>query len=684
MYNEFFCLEEVLLLQPLTWGRARGRAFLNGLLLWAVVPPNARSHLGFSLTNTTATALNLCSITSKMPTRSGKAFSPTPDPRPAAQTKRSSRRVFAPQQGRTTRASKKRTRADSDASLIELESEPKPAEARPIKRSRRRATRKSKAIDSESLKVIDSARDESNANRQTSHQRITEVMQDQHHTDTEPTKSKDVRRETSKKAKRGVLAALPDDTDVQSLWQIDLVGAPPDPSMLTSFDVSKQHKQEDPAASPDYNEMQPLWQVDLVGGPPHSSTLIAPLNVKQDTQATRATIPHNTGIQLIQRLWEVDLVGERPRLSTPGRFMDYESTPQEDDEPLHVVPADRRSIQRQKALPPPPARIMFTYLEARNIMYGAGRNPASQNVPPYTLSTGERVPYPVIESYHLGAMGRYIKTPAQRAPGSAVDPAKYVFDWGTHQGSRIYDVPRAYIASLLSSPNLNKILDRKQGLLEALKSRVPNDPRLAGPPSSGGARTLPIRTFVQAPRQASKGSAQIIAPQHGFHFSDSNRDQRPVLPVQNSSNSSLGRQSHTAEQGRYILTFGPFRGKAITEASLAWLRSLEKNQQVLNAHPSLSQAFARHFPRGIFQYEVENYRLSEGPYELKRLNEVPDSYIYELEQDWNKVGESVVLQRALKLRNRELGWSNVLLDEAIRKYHRKQKQSSSQSKFMRS
>ncbi|KAH7384210.1 hypothetical protein DE146DRAFT_218002 [Phaeosphaeria sp. MPI-PUGE-AT-0046c] len=530
-----------------------------------------------------------------MPTRSGKAFSPTPDSQPAVQINRPNRCGSVLQHGCTTRASKKRILADSDASLMELESEPKAAGTRPGKRQRERVAREIKPLDSDALEVNDSTRDEDSdldrVGQQKSRPRATEAVQEQHAVKLEATNRQH---------------------------------GPP-----------LQHKQAAPAVLPDDVEVQPLWQVDLVGECPHSSTLT--------------------------------------------QFIDEESTPEglRDDTPADIVHTEVPSIQRQKATPLPPARVMFTYLQAKHLVYGAGRNSALQTVPPFTLSAGENMPHPVTRSYHLGAVGRYTKNDAQNLLSSSTDhPGEYIFDWGAHHGSRIEDVPRAYIASLLSSPNLNKILNRRQGLLEALKSRIPNDSRLAGPLPSGNARTLPVRTSGQAPERPT----QVTSSRHRYQFSTSSRDQRSVVPIEKFESSSANSQLQTAEHGQYILTFGPFRGKAITKAPIAWLRSLEKNQQVFNAHPTLREGFERHFPRGIFQYEVENYRLSDGPYELHRLNEVPESYIQGLQQDYAKVGESVVLQRALKLRNRELGWSNVVLDASIRRYHQEKRQPNSSTK----
>lgn len=107
---------------------------------------------------------------------------------------------------------------------------------------------------------------------------------------------------------------------------------------------------------------------------------------------------------------------------------------------------------------------------------------------------------------------------------------------------------------------------------------------------------------------------------------------------------------------------------------MAYLRSLEKDSRMLGADPALRRAFDRNFPHGIFRYEVDNYRIDEGPYKLRRLNEVPNSYIYDLEQNTNKVSEDIVLQHALKQRNRELGWSNSVLDATIRRYHQNKRQ----------
>lgn len=524
-----------------------------------------------------------------MPTRSGRTFSPTP---PAAQTKGPK-----PQNGRVTRASTKRKRADSDASLIQLK---KLEEARLLKR--KRAKKKGKATKVEYHEVIDLTRDEDETEQQPHHHLTAGGAQDQCDAECEAiVKSNNDRREVLKEARQSISAAIPHDTEVQPLWQVDLAGAPPHPSTLIPLIVDE--------------------------------------SISQDIQ---------------------------------------------DDMPAYVARTERQSNQRQKIAPLPPARVMFTYFEAKRLMYEGGRNSRSQSLPLYTLSTGEYMPFPVTNSYHLGAIGRYVPTRAHKASsGSVVDPAAYVFDWGVHCGSSIQDVSRTYIASLLSSPNLNKLLDKEPGLFEALKTRAPNDPRLASPRAPQNVLTLPVRALSQAPSQAPKGPAQASPPRHRYQSSVSKRDQRAVADVPDCGRNSVGSQMQTFEQGRYIFTFGPFRGKAITEATMPYLRSLERNSQLLSAQPALSRAFTRHFPHGIFRYEVDNYRIDDGPFELRRLSEVPNSYIYDLQQDSNKVGESVVLQHALKQRNRELGWNNSVLDASIRRYHQERRQYNSNSEFTR-
>lgn len=277
---------------------------------------------------------------------------------------------------------------------------------------------------------------------------------------------------------------------------------------------------------------------------------------------------------------------------------------------------------------PPRASVMFTLAEARQILDRLGQDIATRTTSPYTLRTGEYIPYPVTASYHLGGMGRYGEDDPQRAEDvfhrirtvygkappqnqSRTSPllaSEYVFDWGTNHGKSIYDVSRNYIASILASPRLTQLLEESKGLREALKLFACDDPRLAGGWSPMQSNTLSIRTATQ--------SLQGPAPDRA-------------------SGRASGR-SYSSDNFE-LTTISAMDG------------SVDKRR------PS-----ARHRPK--------DYRLEFGQYKGSRLHEVPLDYLKKLERDIDKVGKSKALQRAIRDRNDQLGRGDGQLHHTIRKH----------------
>jgi hypothetical protein len=117
---------------------------------------------------------------------------------------------------------------------------------------------------------------------------------------------------------------------------------------------------------------------------------------------------------------------------------------------------------------PGSAAVMFTLAEAKLAIERVQLGESCGVVPPYTLQTGQYIPYPVTQSYHLGGMGRYVDAPAEAATPD-VPANAYVFDWGAYKGLSVNDVPRFYLQTLSVSPRLEQLLRDHAGLQEALK-----------------------------------------------------------------------------------------------------------------------------------------------------------------------------------------------------------------------
>jgi hypothetical protein len=125
---------------------------------------------------------------------------------------------------------------------------------------------------------------------------------------------------------------------------------------------------------------------------------------------------------------------------------------------------------------------MFTLQEAMDFLKRTREDGIPLTPPPYTVPPGEYVPYPVTRSYNLGAMGRYgSDAPSlQPAPRNlAHESDEYVFDWGSHHGRRFSEVPRVHLETILASPRLDRVLEKRPGLGEALQRYKPNHPYFA-------------------------------------------------------------------------------------------------------------------------------------------------------------------------------------------------------------
>lgn len=125
----------------------------------------------------------------------------------------------------------------------------------------------------------------------------------------------------------------------------------------------------------------------------------------------------------------------------------------------------------------------------------------------------------------------------------------------------------------------------------------------------------------------------------------------------------------------YTFTFGRYYGKKFRQVPMEYLRSLEHNYVLMEREKGLREAFAQSFPRGCFRHEVENYRLNFGKHKSKRMHEVPEEYLASLAANMDQLGNSVVLQHALRSRNHELGRSNDALDATLRTFYKKKRES---------
>jgi uncharacterized protein (DUF3820 family) len=321
-----------------------------------------------------------------------------------------------------------------------------------------------------------------------------------------------------------------------------------------------------------------------------------------------------------------------------------------------------RARNRVKA---PAAVVMFTWAEAKRIIESANR---ARSSPPYTLQTGDYLSYPVTRSYHLGGMGRYgpyhslsdlrdsrqvdteycHNSPREASRSAQQSRTDYVFDWGYNCGKHINEkhineVSREYITSILSSPRLGQLLEERDGLRTALELYTPHHPRLASFPPTLLTGSLPIGNSAPRP--------EVSAPNHVT-------DRPCSSGLVGSAAIAMDGSVDMAPQV-YRLPFGRYTGRALAEVPASYLRSLEKDGDVVKNDWEFWEALAHH--------EVQSYRLDFGRHKGKRLDQVPDDYLVSLEQHAKDFGREP-WQRALWYRIQQLGRSNEGLRYAVDRY----------------
>ncbi|KAF1921536.1 hypothetical protein BDU57DRAFT_52789 [Ampelomyces quisqualis] len=343
--------------------------------------------------------------------------------------------------------------------------------------------------------------------------------------------------------------------------------------------------------------------------------------------------------------------------------------PEEVHKHPHILQQQKQKHQKTTRRGTGPARVMFTVSEARLRLHGAGKQTADHLIPPYTLRTGEYVPFPVTKSYHLGAMGRYSKAPVRLvAQQTDHDPADYVFDRAVvHCGKRIDEVPRPHVGSTTPSPYPSQLLHERRGLRKALEPRAPHDRCIDGAPKPAQDDVLPSQH--QAPTfDAVTGGYGQYAKAHLLP-----KDMTASVSVPKLDGSIGAKRPLQAEP--YTFTFGPYHGQTFYQVPMSYLRSIEHNHALMEKENSLRGAFGRCFPRGCFRYEVENYRFDFGKYITKSMHEVPEAYLADVATNMFQLGKSVVLQHALRCKNQQLGRSNNALDATLKTFYKKKSQS---------
>lgn len=78
------------------------------------------------------------------------------------------------------------------------------------------------------------------------------------------------------------------------------------------------------------------------------------------------------------------------------------STRRKDEQPAIKHPSHHDKTRHAPSRPKRKGEVMFTVAEAKQALKSPPTLPIT-----YDLPTGERIPYPVVRSYNLGAMGRY-------------------------------------------------------------------------------------------------------------------------------------------------------------------------------------------------------------------------------------------------------------------------------------
>jgi hypothetical protein len=167
--------------------------------------------------------------------------------------------------------------------------------------------------------------------------------------------------------------------------------------------------------------------------------------------------------------------------------------------PARITQSKHRKPKRNESNHRTNASVMFTLSEAKLVIDRAQYGPTSLITPPYDLQTGEYVPFPVVRSYHLGAMGRHRNDTAQHDHRKS-DPTSsdYDFDWGQYHGKHIDKIPRHHICSILASQRLAQVFEEHRGLREAFPLYRPDDPRVHGAPPPAQFHPLPLRPAPMA------------------------------------------------------------------------------------------------------------------------------------------------------------------------------------------
>jgi hypothetical protein len=381
-----------------------------------------------------------------------------------------------------------------------------------------------------------------------------------------------------------------------------------------------------------------------------------------------------------------------------------------DDQPHHGPSSQLpdRTINKPRSIVAA-SQVMFTVEEAKRYLTHAAQDGVSRSHPPYTLQTGEYVPYPVTKTYHLGAMGRYGVFLLQAAPSQWVldltptlakpkntspnlsgyaatmireeraplsktarkpstpekknipkmkssqhnsyrEPAEYVFDWGTYYGKRFSEVPRVYIESVLGSPRLDELMEDRRGLREALQLYAPHHPRLTMALRPTQVSSLPSHAPAHARREHICSDSSHLAKLH-FPSGTVGQASAPVI------DRCADKQSRPLEAEPYTPSSSPGHGKTLGQVPRFYSRFMGDRKDAIVAQEKQGEALA------------EDYRFDFGKYKNKRLYEASDAYLATLESS-NIVGQNKMLQRALFARNDKMGRSNDVLIATMKRWAR--------------
>jgi hypothetical protein len=357
-----------------------------------------------------------------------------------------------------------------------------------------------------------------------------------------------------------------------------------------------------------------------------------------------------------------------PRVNKSDRDMWQETR----DEAVAAAKTTAHSVQFMKRSVKADRNIMFTLQEAKLFLKRTREDGIPLTTPLYTVQTGEYVPYPVTRSYHLGAMGRYVPEagPQKLAPRNRIrDSIDYVFDLGSHDGKRFSEVPRVYLETTFASPPLDRVLEERAGLGEGLQRYKPNHPHFATAAQSTQVNARHSTAQAQVPKQFRRNDSNdfVMRPSAFANVG------RALAPATN-GNTNTQTRPFDIEHSKlhfdpyfepdnlrpypdFLLPFGPFRGKPLSQVPLQYQKSLELDKQALKTHPGLKEAL------------VEHYRFSWGKYQRTTIREVPSAYLKNLESNRDKVRDDEILQSALPVKNDRSGRSNKNPDENIERWH---------------